>query len=334
MDVDEWAFEQRLCALLEARGDLVARQLGAGVTSTGNRVLDVLRIEPGAGFSDRTELTQAAIPELAIAADVGAGHARYWKDAVRDLDDHPDRARDAIQRAVEVGFLEAERRSGRTYVRQAARYPEEWAAELTAIENKPDLDDPGELETQLRTDVSLAVVDRVVVATASHVTRAHLHRLPDPVGVWRFRPERDSLDVVRNPEPLPVDRSGIELLERRPGRDVVRIVDPEAKARARRRLAERAYGKGWRPDHHAGCAHARVVSVSGVDGLTACAHFDRLVDPAGDCGPACPAFEPDDPPTVDRAAARDRHSPWVADPSGRARRQGSLDAFGTGGRSQ
>ena len=324
----EHAFELRLCAHLEARGDLVARQLGAGVTAPAGRVLDILRVEPGPYFDARTALTDAAIPELAIAADVGAGRAGYWKDAVRGLDVHPATARAAIERAVEVGFLEAERRHGRTYVRQVARYPD-WVGGLTAIENKPDLDVPGDLETQLRTDVSLALVDRVVLATASHVTRAHLHRWPDAVGVWRVRPDGDRLDVevVREPTPLPVDEPGVELLERRPGRDEVEVVSAAAKARARRRLAERAYGKGWRTDVPAGCAHARVETVEGVGGLPGCAHFDRLVEPASECGPACRAFAPADPPALDPRAHRDRHSPWVADPAGRAREQGSLARF-------
>lgn len=326
----EREFELRLCAHLEAGGALVARQLGAGVVRPGNRIVDVLQVEPGPGFEARTALTDATIPEIAIAADVGAGRARYWKDAVRGLDDDPARARAAVERAVEAGFLEAERRRGRTYVRQAARYPD-WFSGLTAIENKPDLDAPGGLETQLRTDVSLAVVDRVVVATASHVTGAHLNRLPDAVGVWRFWPGADRREVVREPEPLPVDRPGVELLERRPGRDEVRVVDVRAKARARRRLAERAYGKGWRPDAMPGCVHAESTTVSGVDGVPACRHYGRVVDPPVDCGRPCPAFEPGDPPPFDRRALRDRHSPWVADPTGAARTQGSLDRFGRAG---
>ena len=322
----EHAFELRLCAHLEARGDLVARQLGAGVAAPAGRVVDVLRVEPGPDFDARTALTDAAIPALAVAADVGAGRARYWKDAVRHLDVHPERTREAVERAVAVGFLEAERRRGRTYVRQVARYPD-WFAGLTAVENKPDLDAPGDLAAQLRTDVSLALVDRVVLATASHVTRAHLHRWPDEVGVWRFRPEAGDLEVVREPTTLPVDRPGIELLERRPGRDDVAVVDAAEKARARVRLAERAYGKGWRTDAPAGCAHARVETVEGVAGLPGCAHFDRLVEPAVECGPSCPGFEAADPPAFDPRAARDRTSPWVADPRGRAREQGSLARF-------
>lgn len=323
----EWVFEQRLCAHLEARGELVARQLGAGVTAPANRVVDVVQVAPGPGFDARTAITDAAVPGLVLDADVGAGRARYWKDAVRDLDVHPDRARSAVERAVEIGFLEAERRRGRLYVRQATRYPNDWFGELTTIENKPDLDAAGDLETQLRTDVSLAVADRVVLATQSYVTGAHLDRLPDPVGVWRFHPDDDELEIVREPARLPVETPGIELLDRRPGRDEIRIVEPASKARARRRLAERAYGKGWRPTGPAGCRHATVRTVAGVDGLMACSHYDRLIDPATDCGASCPAYEAAGPPTFDRTAARDRHSPWVADPPGRRRRQGSLDGF-------
>ena len=322
----EWAFELELCAHLEARGGLVARQLGAGVVRPGGRVVDVLRVEPGPGFAARTGLTADAIPEPVVAADVGVGRWRERRAVVRGLDARPDRARAAIERAVEVGFLETTRRRGRTLVRQVARYPD-WVGGLTAIENKPDLDVPGDLSTQLRVDVSLALVDRVVLATASYVTRAHLNRLPDPVGVWRFDPETDALTVVREPTPLPVDEPGIELVDRHPGRDDVRVVGVEAKARARRRLAERAYGKGWRPEPPAGCAHATLQPTAGVGGLPACDHFDRLVDPGLDCGPACPAFAPGVAPPWDRRVLRDRHSPWVADPAGRTRTQGSLDRF-------
>lgn len=325
----EWALEQRLCAHLESTGALVARQLGTGVTAPGNRVADVVLVDTGTRFDTRRELTDAAIPSLVLEADVGVGRARYWKDAISGLEAHPERARSAIDRAIEIGFLEPERRNGRLYVRQAARYPDDWFGELTAIEVKPDLDRRGDLATQLRTDVSLGVVDRVVLATTSYVTRAHLHQFPDPVGVWRVSPDEPTHEVVRPSESRPVRESGIELLRRPPGRADIAVVEPAAKTRARRRLAERAYGKGWRPDPPIGCEHATMRSVAGVGGLPACAHFDRLVDPPNDCGPACPAFEAAEPPSYDRNAARDRHSPWVADPPGRARRQGSLDRYRT-----
>lgn len=323
----EWALEQRLCAHLEATGALVARQLGTGVSEPANRVADVVLIDSGPQFDTRRQLTDTVIPSLVLEADVGVGRARYWKDTIRDLEIHPERARSAIDRAIEIGFLEAERRNGRLSVRQAARYPADWFGELTAIEVKPDLDRPGDLATQLRTDVSLSVVDRVVLATTSHVTRAHLHQFPDPVGVWRVSPEEPTHEVVRTAEQLPVKDPGIELLSRQAGRADISIVESPAKTRARRRLAERAYGKGWRPEAPIGCEHATVRTVAGVGGLPACSHFDRLVDPPNDCGSACPAYEPAEPPSYDRRAARDRHSPWVAAPPGRARRQGTLERY-------
>jgi len=205
--VREFAFEVALCAELEAEYSLVSRQLGAGVH--GRRVVDVLCVEPGSAFTERAAITPKSIPARAIEADVGPGRARYWKDAFAGDGEHVEAA---MERAVEVGFLEAERQNGRTYVRQTTRYPD-WFGELVAIENKPDLGRPGALETQLRTDVSLALADRVVLATASHVTGAHRNRIPDAVGIWRFDPETGEREVLRDAERLPVEESGVELIE-------------------------------------------------------------------------------------------------------------------------
>ncbi|WP_121820646.1 DUF5787 family protein [Halostella salina] len=315
----EFGFELALCARLEDDETLVARQLGGGVVAPANRVLDVVTVTPGPEFRDRALVTPERIPALAIESDVGPGRFRYWKDA---FDCHPERARDAVERAVEVGFFERERRGGRDYVRQVTRYPD-WFGRLRAIENKPDLGSPGDLSTQLRKDASLALVDEVVLATASHVTRAHLNRIPDPVGVWRVDPD-DGVAVVREPDRLPVDGTGIELLERRAGRSDVRPVTAAEKARYRRRLAERAYGKGWRPDEFPACARAAVES----GGVPHCDWHGRVVDPKNECGPSCPGHAPDDDPAVDAAAERDDRSPWVADPDGVSRRQAGLDRFG------
>ncbi|RZV11466.1 hypothetical protein BDK88_0345 [Natrinema hispanicum] len=249
--MSEFAFELELCAHLESRREgIVARQLGAGVAAPGGRILDVVCVAPGPAFDERVAITSESIPDAAIESAVGTGRARYWKDA---FDCHPDRARRAVDRALEVGFFErdhtASAAANREYVRQTARYPD-WYGRLVGIENKPDLGRPGDLEAQLRTDVSLAVVDAVVLATESYVTRAHLNRLPEEVGVWRVhRDDTDrSLEIeeIREPASLPVDQPGIEPLAFRPGRTDIEIVSPQAKQRARRRLVERAYGKGWR----------------------------------------------------------------------------------------
>jgi hypothetical protein len=315
--VREFGFELALCAHLEAPDTVVSRQLGAHVH--GRRVLDVVQIEPGPGFDARAAITPDAIPAAAIESDVGAGEARYWK---RAFDAHPETARAATERAIEVGFFDAERRGGRTYVRQTARYPD-WVGGLLGIECKPDLDRPGALETQLLTDVHLALVDRVVLATASHVTGAHRNRLPEPVGIWRFDPERGEREVVREAAPLAVDDPGVEILERQPARADVRIASAAEKHRSRRRLAERAYGKGWRSFARPGCANCEATA----DGRPHCRHFERVVDTGAECGTDCPGYAAGAPIDTDRLTAlRDARSAWVR-AAGGPRTQAGLDRF-------
>ncbi|NEU55503.1 DUF5787 family protein [Halorussus sp. MSC15.2] len=318
----EYPFELALCAHLEAREEaVVARQLGGGVREPGNRVLDVVCVEPGPGFEDRANLTPETVPRAAIESDVGVGRAR---DPVDAIDAPPERARRIAERAVEIGFFERAVDGG---VRQVARYPDDWFGRLVAVENKPDLGDPGDLRLQLRKDAALALVDEVVLATESYVTGAHLNRIPDSVGVWRFDPETGDREVVRKTDPLPADDWGVELLDERPLRTDVAMISPDEKARRRRRTAERAYGKGWRPDEFPACAEVEVAEREGSPGLPYCRWKERVVNPAT-CGPDCPGHDPADPPEVDAAAARDDRTPWVAEPERKARRQSGLDRFG------
>ncbi|WP_440771020.1 DUF5787 family protein [Natronorubrum sp. DTA28] len=334
--MSEFAFELELCAHLESRREgILARQLGASVADPGGRILDVVCVEPGPAFDDRVALSSAAVPDAAIEADVGTGRARYWKDA---FDCHPDRARRAVDRACEVGFFERERRKGREYVRQVARYPD-WYDRIIGVENKPDLGRPGDLEAQLRTDVSLAVVDEIILATESYVTRAHLNRIPEAVGVWRVHREDASaededgveIEVIRESDPLAVDESGIEPLEFHPGRTDIAVVSPDAKARKRRRIAERAYGKGWRTYAFPACGVSQPDDSSGAT-LPYCAWKGRVVDAGSECGPSCGGYEPvsesESPPPADLESERDRRTPWTADPDGKRHRQSGLDQFG------
>jgi len=319
--VREFAFELAVCAALEADSDgVVARQLG-----THTRIVDVVEVRPGPEFDRRTEITPEAIPGPAIESDVGVGRARLPTEAI-DL--RPGRASAVADRAVDVGFFEAERRGGRRYVRRTTAYPA-WIGGLCAFENKPDLGRPGELELQLRKDVSLSLFDEVVLVTGSYVTGAHLNRLPDPVGVWRFDAETGSFETVREAEPLSASKPGIAVLEESPTEVEIEPVGAAEKARLRRRMAERAYGKGWRPDAMPDCeeAAARGTAFAGDDALPHCAWKGRFVDPARECGPACPGYEPAEPPEADATAVRDEKSGWVADPSGVARRQVGLDRF-------
>jgi hypothetical protein len=316
--VQEFGFELALCAHLEAeRETIVSRQLGTHVH--GRRIMDVVCVEPGPEFESRRQLTPDAIPPAAIESSVGTGTARFWKDA---FDCHPDRAERAVERAIDCGFFERERRNGRTYVRQTARYPD-WYDTILGIENKPDLDRPGALETQLLTDVKLGVLDEVVLATTSHVTGAHLNRIPDAVGVWRFYPETGEREVIRTPEQLPTDEAGVEIVERESARTEVRIATGEDVASARRRVAERAYGKGWRTYELPACARMSPDDA----GLPYCPWKDKLVRPVEECGPDCGGHDPDDSPDVDHEQLRARHTPWEPDPEGRRRRQAGLDSF-------
>ncbi|AXG09039.1 DUF5787 family protein [Haloplanus rubicundus] len=344
-DRPEYAFELALCAHLErTREWVLGRQLGASVADPGARVVDVCAVVPGPEFDRRAAITSETIPPRAVEC-VGPGRA---VDPVSAFDCAPARARRLADRAVEVGFFEAERQGSRRHVRATTRYPD-WIGGLVGIENKPDLGRPGDLQRQLRRDTSLGLFDAVVLATESYVTGAHLNRIPDDVGVWRFseasetprgdgeelrssgnRPQAGDgeavgggLTVVREPTPLDPTEPGVEPLTEGSLRTDVAVVDPEAKARKRRAIAERAYGKGWRPHEYPGC----VSMCPTDDGRPYCTAFDRVVDPGHDCGASCPAFEAADPPAVDREALRDARTPWVADPAGVTRRQAGLDRF-------
>lgn len=316
----EFGFELALCASLEDHTSwLPARQLGAAVADPGARIMDICAVVPTEAVADRAQITATSIPAPAVHSNVGVGEAVFWKDSFAC---GPGRARRATDRAIEVGFFETERRGGREYVRQTTRYPD-WVDRLVGIENKPDLDSPGALERQLRHDASLALFDEIVLATQSYVTRAHLNRIPGPIGVWRFDPETGTRTVVRDPVSLPVGETGIEPREQRSLRTDVSFVTPEAKARRRTAIAERAYGKGWRTYQWPGCQRCTATT----DGRPDCEYYDRVVDPAADCGTACSGYVPADPPEIDREDLRDTRTQWVRDPTGVDRRQAGLDQF-------
>lgn len=315
-----------MCAHLEGTSDgIVGRQIGGGVHAPGNRVVDVVHVEPGPEFEARTRLTSKTIPDVCIESDVGTGKARYWKDGFERPTRYVERA---VDRAVDIGFFERERRGGRDYVRQVARYPD-WFGRLVGIENKPDLSRPGDLTTQLRKDVSLGLLDEVVLATESYVTRAHLNRIPPEVGVWRVdwdAPEGERIEVVREATPLAPSKPGVELIETHPARTDVRAVTAGEKARRRRKMAERAYGKGWRTYDFPACAAVREGTFAGGAGLPYCEWKGRVVNPAN-CGASCPGHDPAAPPDVSLDAARAARSAWRPDPGGHVRRQSGLDRF-------
>ncbi|MFB6071423.1 MAG: DUF5787 family protein [Halobacterium sp.] len=324
----EFGFELRLCARLEAGGvpglgdaGVVARQLGTSVHAAGGRIVDAVCVLPGPAFADRTALASETIPPAVLDADLPVGE---YERVTRVFDGPPERARALAERGADAGFLDVTRRGGQQVVRQAARYPD-WVGGLVGVENKPDLGRPGDLRLQMRHDASLGVLDYAVVATESHVTGAHLNRLPDAVGVWRVDfADENPIAVVREPRKLDAAGPGLEVLEEHPARTDVRPVTAAEKARQRRRVAERAYGKGWRTFDFPACAAASTGDAATP--LPYCEYFDRVVDPAAECGADCPGFDAADGPDVDLDAERERRTPWRSDAGGR-RRQSGLDQF-------
>jgi len=329
--VREYAFELRLCAHLETAGSVpgvgrppgvVARQLGTSVHAAGGRIVDAVCVLPGPEFDDRVTLTSDTVPPAVLDAAVPVGE---YERVTRVFDGPPERARAVAERGADAGVLDVTRRDGQRVVRQVARYPD-WVGGLVGVENKPDLGRPGDLELQLRHDASLGVLDHAVVATESHVTRAHLNRLPDEVGVWRVDFDRgEPVEVVRAPDRLDSAGPGLEVLDEQPARTDVRPVTAGEKARQRRRVAERAYGKGWRTFDLPACARASTDG-AGDATLPYCEHFERVVDPASECGPDCPGFRESDPPPADLDAERERRTAWQREAGGR-RRQAGLDQF-------
>ncbi|MDZ7746761.1 MAG: DUF5787 family protein [Halobacteriales archaeon] len=310
----EFDFEMTVCAGLEHNGRFVARQLAGGIH--GSRVIDTVVVEPGPSFDARARLTDATIPPRLLEADIGPGTAKRPRNTIG----RSGFARGAIEAGIDCGYLTRERRGGQEYIRATARYPDRWFSGLIGIENKPDLDRPGELELQLRKDVSLGLFDEVWLATASHVTGAHLNRIPEEVGVWRVDSETGERTTVREPEPLDSNRGGIEILKTHPGYTEVRPVGAGEKQRYRRRIAERAYGKGWRVPF-ADCPHVEEQSIAGVDGIAYCTRQEQFVRPADGCD------IDGDGPEIDIDACRADHSPWVRDPTGAADRQTGLDRY-------
>jgi hypothetical protein len=318
--VREYPFELRLCAHLEReRGGIVSRQLGGGVVRPGTRIVDTVHVAPGPDFERRSKIGPRSIPTEAIEAEVGIGSFR----PVTDVIDAPaERARSIAERAAAAGFFDLERRGGQTVVRQTVPYPE-WYATLTAIENKPHLDSPGAMQRQLRFDTTLGLFDRVVLATTDHVTRAHLNRLPEAVGVWRFDPGAGDLHVVQSATALGGANPGAEIHAEHPLQTDVRMVAADAVADARRRVAERAWGRGWRPEQLPGCTNCEPTDA----GLPHCTHFDRVVDHATECGVDCPGYTPGPVPQVDMDARRAARTAWDPDAGAFVSEQSQLGRF-------
>ena len=318
----EFAFEVSLCAFLESTRDgVVSRQLGSGITRPGGRILDIVVVTPGPAFEQRTALTPAAVPAAIHESPLGAGRYRPVHEV---LDIRPERRQGLIEYAVDAGILEQRRVNGRQEIKLRTRYPTDWFGQLIAIENKPDLTTPGALDWQLQYDVSLGLADRVVVATETHVTRTHLDRIPDPVGVWEY--DGDSVTVHRRGVRLSPGADGLELLDDHGDWTEFTVVTPDAKRRRRRRMAEQAYGKGWRTFDSVDCTHFTTTERHGASTIPYCTWAETVVNPSEACGIDCPGYTEEAAPAVDFDAERARRSGWRQDTEN-SRRQSGLDRF-------
>ena len=318
---EEFAFELALCSHLETTTEwVISRQLGAAVVHPGRRIIDICGVIPGSSFDTRSMITDERIPERAIAGPAGVGTSVRRSDAI---DGSPQTTEAAIEQALAADFFTIEHQNGQEHIRQTTRYPTGWFDQIIGIENKPDLKRPGELTRQLQVDISLGLFDAVILATKTHVTRAHLNRIPDAVGVWQFDPDTADRTIIKQSTKLATGTPGIELGSDQSDHTEIHPVGSEKKARARRRVAERAYGKGWRNYPLPSCAHAETQP----DGRPYCAEFNCVINPAQSCDTECPAYTHAEPPRCNSDGLRDERSPWHSDPPGVRHRQSGLDRF-------
>jgi|APHM01.1.fsa_nt_gi hypothetical protein len=318
---EEFAFELALCSHLETTTEwVISRQLGAAVVHPGRRIIDICGVIPGSSFDTRSMITDERIPERAIAGPAGVGTSVRRSDAI---DGSPQTTEAAIEQALAADFFTIEHQNGQEHIRQTTRYPTGWFDQIIGIENKPDLKRPGELTRQLQVDISLGLFDAVILATKTHVTRAHLNRIPDAVGVWQFDPDTADRTIIKQSTKLATGTPGIELGSDQSDHTEIHPVSSEKKARARRRVAERAYGKGWRNYPLPSCAHAETQP----DGRPYCAEFNCVINPAQSCDTECPAYTHAEPPRCNSDELRDERSPWHSDPPGVRHRQSGLDRF-------
>ncbi|MFB6253164.1 MAG: DUF5787 family protein [Halobacteriaceae archaeon] len=319
--MQEFAFELNLCEYLENhRRGIISRQLGASIHGGGaNRVMDIVHVSPGPAFEKRLSLGSSTIPPEAIKVPVSTGK---WQPVSEVFDKHPEHTNRIVKQAVKAGFFEFTRKDKQPVIRQVTDYPV-WYDTLTGIENKPNLNDPGNLSLQLDKDLALQLFDEIIVATTSYVTKAHLHRLPDEIGIWRFDPETSSLTVIRDPTQLNVQATGYDITETTPTRVDIKPVSQTEKHHKRRRIAELAFGKGWRIADLPACAHME----PSESGLPMCTYYDRVVNPNRACSPSCEGFKSGDKPTIDTAHLREQNTEWEKEPTGFAREQSSLDIF-------
>ncbi|MFC6825720.1 DUF5787 family protein [Halopelagius fulvigenes] len=278
---------------------LVARQLG-----TKRRRWDTVVVEcDSAGLAARAAFGDRTLDSDLLHVVRNAPEEWAW---YRDALPHPGYpwryVRAAVHRAAGRGVVEKRRRGNRIEIRRIAPYPD-WVRRIVAVENKPDLDASAAraLSDQLERDVETGLADEVWVATTAtgrRVEPALLEDVPVEVGIltMSFDPDERAwatADVEWHPS------------------DVTPADDDADRETTRLKLAERAYGKGWRSFHETmrpDCRHFELRRFGGVTGRSPvgcrgslgsvlvphCAAKGRS-QTAAECAGSCPDFEPEPP---------------------------------------
>lgn len=309
----EFVFELHACRWAELAwppGDrhhdgpiLVARQLGSQWRRWDTIVLECRK----GAFADRSQFgTRHLDGDLLHVVRHAPVDWAWYRDAL-PKPDYPWRyVREAVHEAADRGILEARKRDGRIECRRRFPYPD-WVERIIAIEHKPDLEASAAdaLAEQLEYDVALGLADEVWLATQTtdeRVPPALVEAMPVEAGILSLDPEGLTAEVLWHPRPLEADQPGTRILERASGSRMdqsasrVEFVAGHEKQDLRRRIAERAYERGWRavidamrPD----CRHFELAA----DTLTHepyCAAKDRA-QRAAECRQSCASFEPEPP---------------------------------------
>jgi hypothetical protein len=267
---------------------LVSRQLG-----TKKRRWDTIVIEcDPEGLAARREFGDRTIDgDLLPVVRHAPAEWEYYRDALPDPG-YPWRyVREAIHRAAARGLVEKRKNGNRIEIRRKRPYPD-WVSRIIAIENKPDLDASAAaaLSDQLEHDVDTALADEVWLATGrtgERVEPALLRQFPVEAGVLTFDfsagTSADAAAVDWLPSALDPTAGGERF-------------DSAEKARRRRLIAERAYGKGWRSFTETTRPDCRWFELarSGRGTVPTCAAKDRCQSEA-ECGRRCGSFEPEPP---------------------------------------
>ncbi|MBP2252310.1 hypothetical protein J2754_002653 [Halarchaeum solikamskense] len=316
----EFGFELRVCAWAERHWTpadpdsrvLVARQLG-----TQRRRWDTVLVEADpAGLRARAAFGPDELDaDLLDVVRYAPADWTYYRDALPDPG-YPWRyVREAIHRASARGVLEERKRSNRIEIRRIAPYPD-WVRRVVAIENKPDLDASAAraLADQLERDVALGLADEVWVATRADRTRALVTEMPSAAGVLTVEATDDAgggrtdgrlpgatrapaidADVAWHPRALDPDASGVRVTDHGDP-TTFEYVAPAEKRETRARIAERAYGRGWRAYADTMRPDCRAFDLRRAgDGHVPYCHAKDREQTAAECSGSCAEFAPEPP---------------------------------------